>query len=95
MKCRIICVTKFLEDQGEVDLELNWSYIYPDYVEEITPDTPGPEGKPVSITAFVDTYYAHYLETRQYLTRVIVFLNKTPTQWYTRHNNNTETSTYG
>ena len=84
-----------MENQGEVDIELNWSYLYPDSVEYITPDMPYPKGKPVRITTCVDTNNSHYLETRHYLTGLITFLNKTPTQWYNRHHNTTETSTYG
>ena len=33
MKRRIICDTIILEDQGEVDIELNFSELYPEAVE--------------------------------------------------------------
>ena len=39
------------------------------------------KGNHVSITTFVDAYHAHYLEYRWSVTRVIVFINKTPIQW--------------
>ena len=43
MKLWIIYDTKFLEDQGEVDIELNWSELYPDAVDDIPPEITYPK----------------------------------------------------
>ena len=58
MKLWIICNTIFMEYQGEISLELNWSELYPDSVEDISPDMQYPEADPVSITTFVDADHA-------------------------------------
>ena len=50
MKHQIICDTRFLKYQVEVDLEYNWSGLYPDDVGEIPPDMPDPKGVHVMIT---------------------------------------------
>ena len=47
-----------MEYQGEISLELNWSELYPDSVEDISPDMQYPEADPVSITTFVDADHA-------------------------------------
>ena len=69
--------------------------IYPDYVKEVTPDVSDLKFKPVSITIFVDNDHAHYLETRQSVTMLHFFINKTPIQWHIRRKSTMETSTYG
>ena len=79
IKCQIICDAVLLEYQGDFDLDINWSEIYPDAVEYITPGMPHPKGKPVSIIKFVDADHKHDLETRRSVTKVIIFLNKNPT----------------
>ena len=63
-------------------------------MEEITPDMPYPKGKHVIITNFVDTGYAHNVESRQFVTGVLMFLNKTPIQWNSGCQNTAEISTY-
>ena len=61
MKIRIICDTCFLEDQVKVDLELNWSEMYLNAVEEIPPDIPDPKSTPIRITTFIDADHSRYL----------------------------------
>ena len=53
MDRRIICNTRLLDDQVYFDIELNWSNLYPDTVEDIPPNVPDPKGKSVRITTFV------------------------------------------
>ena len=79
MELHIINDTILLENQGEVDKNINWSEIYPDSVEEIPPDMPDTKVNPVRITTFVDEYHSRYLETRQSVTGVIMFLKITNT----------------
>ena len=53
-KYRIIYDTSLLEDHREVDIDLNWSELYPDDVEDIPPDMPYPKGNHVRVTTFID-----------------------------------------
>ena len=77
MKRHIICDTRFLEYQVEVDSENNWSDIYPDAVKEIPHAMPYQKDKPAKINTFVDEDHENDLETRQYITGVLIFINKT------------------
>ena len=54
MNLRIIYDTSLLEDHREVDIDLNWSELYPDDVEDIPPDMPYPKGNHVRVTTFID-----------------------------------------
>ena len=54
MKIWIIRDTRFLEDQEEVNREINWSALYPDYVKNIPFDMPYPKFKTIRIINFVD-----------------------------------------
>ena len=66
MKLRIICDIKLLEDQGEVFLDINFSEIYPDAVEDIPPDMPYPKG--ILFLVLIGTYFhlelSHAVHTR-------------------------------
>ena len=77
MKLWIIYDTKFLEDQGEVDIELNWSELYPNAVEDIPPEITYPKGNPVRMNNFVDIDHTYDIETRWSVNVLIIFLNKT------------------
>ena len=50
--------------------------------------------KPIIITTFVDADHAHDLETRRFVTGVLMFLNKTPIHWCIMRQNTVETSNY-
>ena len=53
------------------------------------------KGKPVMITNIVDSYHAHYLETRRSVTEELMFINRNPIRRYRRRKNTIETLTYG
>ena len=76
-------------------VEHNWSELYPDAQEELPPDMPTPKGNAVKMTTFFDANHAHDLETRRSVTGVLLFLNKTPVQWYSKRQGTVESSTYG
>ena len=69
----------------------DWSGFYPDAKEEIPPDAPEPLGKPVQITVFVDSDHAGDLVTRRSRTGVLVFLNRSPVNWYSKKQTSVET----
>ena len=80
MKVHIICDTILLEDQEKFGIDLNYSDLYPDTVENISPDIIYLKRNPVSITTFLNTYHENDLKTRRYVTGVHIFLNSTPIQ---------------
>ena len=47
--------------------------LYPDAVEKMPPEVPGPKVKPSWITTFGDAYRVHDLETRRTVTRALFF----------------------
>ena len=56
----------------------NWSDFYQDAREEVPPDAPAPRGRPVQITAFVDSDHAGDKVTRRSRTGVLIYMNKAP-----------------
>jgi len=79
---------------GDV-VDHDWEGLYPGAKEEVPADAPKPKGKPVVISVYFDSDHAHDLETRRSVTGVLLFVNKTPVQWYSKRQNTIETSTYG
>ena len=53
------------------------------------------KGKVVKMTVYFDTDHAHDLETRRSVTGVLLMLNHTPINWYSKRQSTVETSTYG
>ena len=49
----------------------------------------------VSISMFVDADLAGYKSTRRSQTGVLVFINKSPTHWYSKMQANFDASTFG
>ena len=86
MKLWIICDTRLLEDQGEVDIYINWSYLYHDAVDNIPTDMSDTKVKPVIITTFVDADNAHDIGTRSSITGLLMFQKKS-IHWYSRWQN--------
>jgi hypothetical protein len=63
---------------------ITWKYIYPDAKEDMHPRTPEPRGRPVVMTAFVDADHAGNLVTRHSHTGFIIYLNRSPIDWYSK-----------
>ena len=75
--------------------KVNWGSIYYPCGEEIPTDMPVPKGKPVMTTSFVDANLLHCITTGRSCTGIIHLLNKTPIEWFSKHQNTVETATYG
>jgi hypothetical protein len=73
----------------------NWKDFYPDACEELPPDMPTAFGKKARITVYVDADHAHDTVTRRSVTAILLFINNTPMQWYSKRQRTVETSTYG
>jgi hypothetical protein len=73
----------------------DWSEFYPDAEEAIPHDLPMERGNGVSTSCFVDANHAGCKATRCSHTGVLLFVNKAPIIWYSKHQNTVETSTFG
>jgi len=73
----------------------DWTEFYPDAKEELPANMPEPRGKPVQVNLFVDAAHATCLVSRRSTTGVVIFLNGTPVEWYSKRQNTIETSTFG
>ena len=67
---------------------------YPDADEKIPPNAPPPLGKPVQINCFADADHAGNVVTRRSHTGILIFLNMAPIWWYSKRQNNVESSTF-
>ena len=56
---------------------------------------PLPKRKAVKITTYFDADHAHDLETRRSVTGIMIMLNGTSVQWYSKRQATVESSTYG
>ena len=54
---------------------------------------PKAKGREVLITVFVDAYLDHDKVTENFVTGLLMLLNKTPIDWYSKKQNATETAT--
>ena len=68
----------------------NWSEMYPDANEKIPPGSPEPLGKAVQVNVFADAAHADDFVTRRSTTGIIIFVNGTPIQWYSKRQNTVE-----
>jgi hypothetical protein len=69
--------------------KVDWKTVYGDVEETLPPNMPEPMGKTVEIHCFVDADHAGNLATRRSHTGILVFLflNKSPTVWYSKQQN--------
>ena len=76
--------------------EYDWCQsVYGCVTEEIPHDIPIPLGRKVRLTTFVDANLYHDMITGRSVTGVLHFLNQTPIDWFSKHQNTVETATYG
>ena len=64
-------------------------------IEDLPPSYPVPLGKIVQINVFVDVDIPGELTTRCSQTGILIFLNISPTVWYSKRQNTVKASTYG
>ena len=81
---------------GDTPITHEWMHtIYGNVTEDIPPDMPTPKGHPVHLTTFVDANLMHDLVTGRSCSGILHFLNQTPIDWFTKHQKQVETATYG
>ena len=66
---------------------VKWQKQYPGAAKEIPSDMPTSNGKLASFTVFVDTDHAGDKVTRRSVTGMILYVNKSPIKWYSKHQN--------
>ncbi len=78
------------------NFEYDWSKsVYGDVKEVVPHDAPGPLGKAVVSTHYVDANLMHCVATGRSVTGILHFLNQTPIDWYSKKQATVETATYG
>jgi hypothetical protein len=82
-------------DESVFNSGADWKEFYGDVKEEDPPNMPTPLGAPVSITCFVDSDHAGNKVTRRLHTGIIIFINNSPIQVFSKKQNTCESSTYG
>ena len=75
--------------------ENDWCGYYGDVKEDIPPNVTEPRGKEVDLIIFDDSDHAEDKPTIRSGTRYIIFLNNAPTVWFSRKQENIETSVFG
>ena len=73
----------------------NWEYFYKDAIKPIPIDIPEPQGEPVSMHIFVDSYHSGDKFTRPSQTGVMIFINRAPILWFIKKHNSVQASTFG
>ena len=69
--------------------------IYYDANDPDPPGIPAPYDQPVQINVFVDSDHAGNTVTRRSHTGIIIYLNLAPIIWFSKKQNNVESSTFG
>lgn len=80
---------------GYQPVKHDWFEFYGNCCEELPHDIPIPRGNPVLMTAYFDADHAGCLETRRSTTGMLLMLNNTPIQWYSKRQTTVESATYG
>ena len=73
----------------------DWTDFYRHSYEPIPDEIPEPLGEPVEIHCFVDASHASDVTSRKSQTGILIFLNRAPIFWYSKKQNNVESSTFG
>ena len=73
----------------------DWYDFYRYALEAVPGDMSPPRGESVSTHCFVDSDHAGIRVTRRSQTGLLLFVNRAPIVWYSKHQNTVETSTFG
>ena len=76
-------------------VKCDWHNFYQGAKEPIPRDAPEPHGNFVSIHCFVNADHAGNLVTHHSQSGILIFVNRAPIIWYSKHQNTVETSTFG
>ena len=69
--------------------------IYQDSIEDIPPNAPDPRGKNVQVNSYVDADHAGDKVTRRSQTGILIYLNMSLKNWFSKKQNTVKASTYG
>jgi hypothetical protein len=93
------CSIKFRTEEPDYSKykteDRNWDYVYGDIQEEIPNNMPKAKGKKVILTMFADANLYHDRITGRSVTGLIMMLNKTPIDWFSKKQLSVESATYG
>jgi hypothetical protein len=73
----------------------DWSEFYCDAAEEIPANAPPPKGLPIQINVYVDASHARNKLNQRSHTGILLYLNRSPTLWYSKLQKTIQTSTFG
>jgi hypothetical protein len=78
------------------DQEYDWSLsVYGDVKEIIPMDILEPKGKYVTLSHYFDANLYHNMVTGRSITAILLFLNQTPMDWYSKKQATVKTATFG
>src|SRR5687767_13949109 len=84
-----------VRDTIDTTVAPDWTEFYPDTVENIPSERPGPLGKLCTIIAYVDADHTRDQVTRRSVSGIVVLMNNTPISWLFKHQGTVESSAYG
>jgi hypothetical protein len=73
----------------------DWTDFYGDITEQVPANAPVPCGMPVQMNVFVDANHAGNKLNRRSHSGILIYLNRSPTVWYSKGQKTVETSTFG
>jgi len=73
---------------------MDWQDFYPEAKEALPLNAPEPQGNDVLLSCFVDANHAGNKVTQCSHTGIILFYNRAPTVWFSKHQNTVKTSTF-
>jgi len=82
-------------DMSVFNVNADWKEFYGDVTEEKPHRCPEPLGPAVLITAFVDANHAGNVVTRRSHSGILIRVQNSPIQWFSKRQNTVEGSTFG
>jgi hypothetical protein len=82
-------------DESVFEHDVDWTEFYGDVEEELPRNMPVPRGNMVIISAFVDANHAGNVVTRRSHTGILIYVQNSPTIWFSKRQNTVEAATFG
>ena len=93
------CSIKFRTDEPDYSKykteDRNWNYAYGDIQEELPNNMPKAKGRKIILTMYADVNLYHDKVTDRSVTGLILMLNKTSIDWFSKKQLSVESATYG
>jgi hypothetical protein len=93
------CSIKFRTEEPDYSMykseNYDWTNIYGDVQEELPKTMPKAKGRKVKLTMFADANLYHDRLTGRSVTGLILMVNKTPIDWFSKKQISVESATYG